>query len=302
MVRIALFTVLLAMTSIAMVSAQRATPQLDLNPKGQPRDMRAGAPHRYYVWHDHEGWHLRTTTARERHRFHGEVIADQGAIQNVRTFKRERGDWVRVDADGRKVFFDLSTDEGLDGFDFRTEAQSLRFRLFMDGKDRPELVFVGLTGAHPNNVPFALLNPDAKPVPAQPPAALNPVGKPEGMGPGSTHRYLVWRSPRGVWHVRTTTAREKHTFTGNIEIEGGRVLNLTPVSTERKADWVSIASPDRISFTLTTSGEIDGFDFTTDGRAIKFGISIDGVGRANQVYIGARATNPPSIPFTLPAK
>ena len=63
----------------------------------------------------------------------------------------------------RAGHFDLSTDEGLDGFDFLTDAQNLRFRLLMDGKERPELVYVGLTGTNPRTLPFAVPNPDAKP-------------------------------------------------------------------------------------------------------------------------------------------
>src|SRR5687767_14577792 len=82
MVRIAFVAVLVAILGMVSASAQRGGPQRGpqrgLNPEGQPRELRAGAPHRYYAWHDSQGWHLRTTTAGERHRFHGEIVATDG--------------------------------------------------------------------------------------------------------------------------------------------------------------------------------------------------------------------------------
>jgi len=45
---------------------------------------------------------------------------------------------------------------------FLTDSQNVRFRLLMDGKERPELVYVGLTGNNPRTLPFAVANPDAK--------------------------------------------------------------------------------------------------------------------------------------------
>src|SRR5207253_470940 len=101
----------------------------------------------------------------------------------------------------RRIDFDLTTDRGLDGFDFHTDATNVRFKLLMDNKERPQLVFIGARGANPNTVPFIMHNPEARP----PAAALVTLGKPHGMGPGSPHRYLVWREKNGLWHVRTTT-------------------------------------------------------------------------------------------------
>ena len=162
MARIALIAVFVAALGFISAVASQRPPEHDLNPEGQPQGLKAGVPHRYYVWHDAQGWHLRTTTARERHRFHGEVIADDGAIRDMRTYRAEHGDWAQVDQNNRRIFFDLSTDEGLDGFDFLTDSQNVRFRLLMDGKERPELVYVGLTGNNPRTLPFAVANPDAK--------------------------------------------------------------------------------------------------------------------------------------------
>jgi hypothetical protein len=293
----ALFVTVLGLVS---AGAYQRGPQRELNPEGQPEGFKAGVNHRYFVWHDREGWHLRTTTARERHRFHGEVVPDEGSIQDLRTFRRERGDWVTLGPNGSKVLFDLSTDEGLDGFDFRSNAQTLRFRLLMDGKERPELIFVGLTGNNPPAVPFAITNPEGKP---KPPPPLLIVGKPEGMGPGSAHRFMIWQNRAGVWQLRTTTAGEMHNFSGEIEAEGGRFFDLKTEETERR-DWVNLdqARQNRITFMLVTKGAIDGFSFRTDAKNLKFKLILDGEARPKQVYIGPTGANPTSVPFTLPAK
>jgi hypothetical protein len=298
--------VLLIVLGLGSASGYQRTAQPNLNPEGQPQALKIGATHRFYVWHDKDGWHLRTTTARDRHRFHGEVVADDGSIRELRTFQRERNDWVKAAPNGEKVFFDLSTDEGIDGFDFRSDSQNLRFRLFMDGKERPELVFVGLTGSNPSTVPFALTNPEGKPkqlTPLPRPTPLSPLGRPDNMGPGSTHRFLVWRNKNGLWQLRTTTAGEQHNFSGEILAEGGRIFDLQTAETEKR-DWVLLANtnPGRITFNLVTKGTIDGFQFRTDAKSLKFTLKIDGEVRVKQIYIGSTGTNPVAMPFTLEAQ
>ncbi|MEW6729723.1 MAG: hypothetical protein AB1489_00165 [Acidobacteriota bacterium] len=303
MVRLALIVTILAMLGLVTASAGQRSVHQGLNPEGQPRGMGKGSTHRYLIWHDNQGWHLRTTTARDQHRFHGEVLTDNGRIYDLSTFRRERNDWVQIAPQGQRIFFDLSTDEGLDGFDFKSDAQNIRFRLLMDNKDRPDLVYVGLTGSNPREIPFSIVNPDAKSKREERSGAqpLQPFGKPEGMGEGSTQRYLLWRDKFGLWHLRTTTARKRHLFSGEIEAQGGRIYELRTVKAEKK-DWVNVRSDNHIVFDLTTEGAIDGFDFRTDAKNLKFHLRIDGEEHTDLVYIGARAGNPPAIPFTLSAR
>src|SRR5262245_9347193 len=110
MARSTLLLLLIAVLGLASASAQRRgrgrlerpdrpVSSNQLNPEGQPRNFKAGETHRYFVWHDREGWHLRTTTARQRHRFHGEVIAIEGLITELRPLPGERFDKVKLSPD-----------------------------------------------------------------------------------------------------------------------------------------------------------------------------------------------------------
>ncbi len=304
MFRFAVIVGLIITLSFATL-AQRGTPARKLNPEGQPRGMGKGSTHRYLIWHDNQGWHLRTTTAREKHRFHGELVVEEGRLTDLRTIDREGRDWVQIAPGSGRIFFDLRTDADFDGFDFRSDAEKIRFRLFMDGKESPEQVYVGLTAANPTEIPFALVNPDfkSKPkiTPLPPIDRISPIGKPTGMGAGSSQRYIIWRESSGLWHLRTTTGRKQHSFNGEIEAEDGRIYEMRTVRAEKK-DWATIDKQKRIVFDLVTNGAIDGFDFRTDAKSLKFRLNIDGEARTDNVYIGEKASNPPGMPFILETK
>lgn len=286
---------------LSAASAQRNQARDQMNPEGQPRSFKAGLTHRYFVWHDQTGWHVRTTTAKEKHRFHGEVVAIDGIIGQLSPLPGERFDRAKLSPNKDRIIFDLITVKDLDGFDFKSEAKELRFKLFMDDKERPELVFVGLTAANPSLVPFVMVNPDAKIVVGGS-KFITGIGRPKGMGPGSPQRYMLWKDPSdGSWHLRTTTGRNEHTFVGEIVAEGGRIFDLKNEESEKK-DFVKLENADRIVFKLVTSGAIDGFGFKTDALSLKFRLTIDGEARKDQVFIGEGAVNPDSIPFTIPVK
>jgi hypothetical protein len=272
-------------------------PQNRYDAENRPRIFREGETHRYFFWHDREGWHLRTTTARERHHFEGEITAEGGSIRDLRGYSLEHNDWLKVSQENRRISFDLSTEAGIDGFDFRTDARELRVQLLMDGKERPEHIFIGANSVNPDTLPFVISNPEYRSGAIK----VETYGQPAGMGPGSTHRYLLWRDRGNLWHLRTTTTRQRHTFTGEIEAEAGKVFDLRAISAERR-DWVSQQGSNKIFFDLTTQGDIDGFDFRTDASELKFRLKLDGVETPQNVYIGERGNNPPEIPFILLAR
>src|SRR5262249_36981229 len=67
----------------------------------------------------------------------------------------------------------------------------------------------------------------------------DPVGEPKGFKAGESARYAVWYTKKG-WHVRTTTAKKEHHFTGKIWVEGGVLQGVEPHDLEHKgkfADW-----------------------------------------------------------------
>jgi hypothetical protein len=113
----------------------------------------SGSPESYWVWHDPEGWHLRTTTAHHAHRFHGVVEPVDGAIADLRPTRLEWNDRVR--AIPRGIEFDFETDGAEDGFDWHVTSGCNRFYLEVDGVPRPDLVHVGREAHIPHEIPFA---------------------------------------------------------------------------------------------------------------------------------------------------
>ena len=297
-----ILVLILLTANLVLVEAQnRPTTTQSLDPTGQPKDLKAGQSHRFYVWRDDKGWHLRTTTGKEKHFFAGVVSVVGGKIGNFSTFQFEKKDTLKVNSTRTQLAFDFATDTQIDGFDFQTDAQSVKFDLRMDGKRNADVIYVGTNAESPRNIPFELSNRASAPTGSGGVAELIiPFGQPAGMGAGSSQRFLIWRDNNG-WHLRTTTGRNKHTFSGEITADSGFISEVFAISTEKK-DWVILKDPRRVVFNLNTDGAIDGFDFRTNANNLRFNLNIDGKLRPNVVYIGSRAANPPAVPFTLSAK
>lgn len=126
-----------------------------LSVQGQPRSFEVGGRAGYYVWHDANGWHLRTTTPKsEGHTFSGRITASDG-IKLVHTYKNEPADSVKVS--GRTLSFSFDTHNHVDGVDFKVGcAGKLRFELSAEGKRWPaERIRLGATG-HARSNPFTI--------------------------------------------------------------------------------------------------------------------------------------------------
>ncbi|MFY9225712.1 MAG: hypothetical protein WAQ98_23745 [Blastocatellia bacterium] len=299
--RLGVLVLILLVTNLILVVAQNRPTALGPDPVGQPKNLTSGQSHRFYIWRDDTGWHLRTTTGREKHFFTGVVTVVGGKVGNFKTFQFEKKDTLKINSTRTQLAFDFATDTQIDGFDFQTDAQSVNFDLRMDGKRNADVIYIGSNGQSPKNVPFELNNKASAPTGSGGVAELIiPFGQPAGMGAGSSQRYLIWRDNNG-WHLRTTTGRNKHTFSGEIIADSGFISEVFAISTERK-DWVVLKDPRRVVFNLNTDGAIDGFDFRTNANNLRFNLNIDGKLRPNVVYIGSRAANPPAVPFTLSAK
>src|SRR5262245_13671040 len=63
--------------------------------------------------------------------------------------------------------------------------------------------------------------------------SVDPTGKPKGYKAGVSARFAIWHEA-GVWHVRTTTGpKDRATFSGTVEVVGGKMVSLTPVTVEK---------------------------------------------------------------------
>jgi hypothetical protein len=100
---------------------------------------------------------LRTTAARQGHRFQGNVRASApGAIQALTGVgidprgKRKRAGGDHLKTENGEIFFDFVTKDNLDGFDFQLVGSScVDFDLRIDGDPDAGKIFIGKNATKP---------------------------------------------------------------------------------------------------------------------------------------------------------
>ncbi len=117
---------------------------------------------RYAVWEEDNIFKIRTTTAELSKVFSGVIYAGEGIFTDIRVVRLDRGDFVRLSNDKKRIYFSFSTNEGIDGLNFTTSARRLAFFLFINNrKAGPNLeIFLGENGIHPVNNPFMIYMTD----------------------------------------------------------------------------------------------------------------------------------------------
>lgn len=138
-----------------------------ISPEGRPDGLDAGDAGAVYVWHDGDGWHIRTTDRRAVDHHYTGTIRLQPAAANftaVRTVRDERDD--RVFLDGTNVLhYDFHTFASVDGADFRVtcpaerrgerERERLAFHTDSDGHPIADRVRIGDSKRSPKSADFA---------------------------------------------------------------------------------------------------------------------------------------------------
>jgi hypothetical protein len=148
--------------SAAAAQPQETTPEEQpLNPRGRPDEKFVKVPQRFYVWHDAEGWHLRTAAQQNIRKFHGTITLKGGTFNKLREIGLERkgkyADASKVSADRTKIEFTIYTSTSFDGYDFTIKGDAdarVEFELHRGGRDFPKEIFVGGEGQHPPGVKF----------------------------------------------------------------------------------------------------------------------------------------------------
>ena len=152
-IRVALLGLGVIVSAAALAQTNGSMP---IDPEGMPPDTT-----RYSVWHDDQGWHLRTTSMNRQH-FSGAIVARGATLRDVQPFP-PAGSGPQQDAfvespDNRSINFDFTTSGGIVGVDFNDGDRSvLEFTLAI-GEDEPKFdpdrIFIGRMGAHPRTNPF----------------------------------------------------------------------------------------------------------------------------------------------------
>jgi hypothetical protein len=133
--------------------------------QGRPDSFDAGDNGAVYLWHDTDGWHIRTTDkAPGAHHYSGTVTASPGArFTNFAPVRNEKDDHVWITGDN-VLHYTLTTYRGIDGLNFRVSAclpaaevfnEALRFSMDYNGhEDDPGRIALGDSKRHPDAATF----------------------------------------------------------------------------------------------------------------------------------------------------
>jgi hypothetical protein len=132
-------------------------PALAAEAEGQPESLRDAGDLGYYIWHDRDGFHLRTTGPGPRHVFRATLRTD-GRFADVRLVRLEGDDGYVIRDGGRRLDLRFETWSAVDGVDFQVlNDDRIRFELRIDGRLAPtERIFLGREGRHPSRNPFTI--------------------------------------------------------------------------------------------------------------------------------------------------
>ena len=124
---------------------------------GGAPDIDENSPTGYYIWHNDDGFHLRTHGPHDRHDFVARLHTD-GAFEDVDAIKLEERDRVEVLDGGHELLIEFHTYDFTDGVNFHVNGgDHLRFALRLDGRlISTAHIFLGRDGDHPDDNPFVL--------------------------------------------------------------------------------------------------------------------------------------------------
>jgi hypothetical protein len=130
------------------------SPQLE----GKPEAFHPGNVRGYFIWHDDNGLHLRTTTKGQSHVFSG-TLRTNGRFVDVHGVRLESDDAYKVGPERHQMKFNFETAGGVDGIDFKVEGgEKVVFDLLLDGhKITSDEIYGGTGSWHPDKSEFDIL-------------------------------------------------------------------------------------------------------------------------------------------------
>lgn len=136
-----------------------------INVDGRPNGLDAGDRGSVYLWHNSDGWHLRTTDVTNAvHHYTGAIALFDGArFTSFASVQLDHGDRVWVDG-GNTLHYDFTTFSGIDGVNFTVSAcdgarqhEVMGFTMDINGhEDDPSRIDLGANKQHPGSATFAV--------------------------------------------------------------------------------------------------------------------------------------------------
>ncbi len=150
--------------------------------EGRPPDFQAATAPGTYIWHDCQGWHLRTLST-DPHGNNGAVgtlLIDGGRFRVATGFHLSPRDTFT--ASDTLLRYHFKNDSGKDGLDFRISGETLTFHI-QDSPGATHAVYLGRTMQAPRSHTFTVYHVGADGgAPIQPSSGIGPASIAE---PGS---------------------------------------------------------------------------------------------------------------------
>jgi hypothetical protein len=114
-------------------------------------------PMGYYIFHNDDGFHLRTHGPGAEHLFEA-VLRTEGTFENVDVIRLEQDDKVEVLDGGHTLAIRFHTFDATDGVNFTVkDGERLRLNLKLDDDQiATSHIFLGARGAHPKHNPLSI--------------------------------------------------------------------------------------------------------------------------------------------------
>lgn len=139
---------------------------LEVDSWGAPEGIGRSDHPQYFVWQDEQGWHVHTDTSGQRQEFNITIETVGGRVLRLENIsglegkkKKNKGkDHGKLSADRRTIKATFVTSIKTDGIDFTVDANTsvLRFRLLVNGEERPKSIALGANKIVPKTAAFAL--------------------------------------------------------------------------------------------------------------------------------------------------
>jgi hypothetical protein len=140
-----------------------------IDPRGKPKQFEPGKGAMFAVWFDRGEWHLAVTSLPPKQN-KGQPTVMSGSVWVEGD--KVTGDWkvLEKNKDIRKADFITPHVNG-QGFDFKfgvsgrvdaivfkagDKAETIKFKLAVEGRQQPSFILIGAKGAHPSKAEFTL--------------------------------------------------------------------------------------------------------------------------------------------------
>lgn len=135
-----------------------------VNVEGRPNNYELAEQARFYVWHDGDGWHVRTVgPPKIANGFRGTIRLHGTKFLKITPVGLDkRNDEASLSPGKDEFTFKFVTSNKFDGVDFnldKVEGASIEFEVLLNGGKAPKRVFIGGKAANPKTNHFAIAVP-----------------------------------------------------------------------------------------------------------------------------------------------